>query len=88
MAPPPWTTSEQACFLTSKKTAFLHAQKIGQLDRFFVGVYEEWFQQWSIRATLFPTPEGQIALPLTVAQNGELQKAVATMKSVSDHFRE
>lgn len=88
MAPPPWTSPEQACFLTANKPAFLHAQKKGQLERFFVGVYEEWFQKWPVRMTLFPTPEGEIALPLTVAQNEDLQKAVATLKSVSDHFIE
>ena len=83
MAPPTWTAPQQREFLNQKKPAYLQSQTSGRLKHFFATVNEEWFQEWPVRESLFPTPEGQVSVPLTAAQCLEVKKAVEAKKEVS-----
>jgi len=82
MAPPPWTTKEQAAFLEERKYGFLEAQTARHQTQFFATLYEEWFTRWPARESIFPTLNGEFARPLTESEVEEVQKHVVGTKNV------
>ncbi|KAH9913411.1 uncharacterized protein B0H18DRAFT_960372 [Fomitopsis serialis] len=72
MAPPRWTTAEEAGFLQSKVDAFRSHQLAQNLQRFWPTVYREWFSAFPEKARVLPGVDGE----LSEDQNQQLQKAI------------
>ena len=75
----PWTTDEQARFLTSYLRQYHEMQSNGTLSSvFWPLVYREWFQAYPERSIVFPGCE-----ELTVEQEGLIKSRLEERRKVS-----
>ncbi|KAJ7212366.1 hypothetical protein C8J57DRAFT_1483663 [Mycena rebaudengoi] len=82
MPPRGWTNDIQLAWLKSKVTHYMEMQAQGKLHKFWPGVYEAWFHDFSEHVALnFPVPNALGDAPaLTSAQMDTLGAAIKTRK--------